>query len=197
MVLLESVPLVRCALRVSHPRAHQVAAGGGGLIYGRVFAFLFAQAAAEYIDILPIHAPSINLSTSSLPSMPGVAGVAAACPKRTRTKEPVQRSTPNTARAHACADMRRFTKLEGLAMGYNLLTTCPAIFTLRHLRRLDLNDNQLRTIPSALSSLTALEHLNLANNHLVALPRLLAPLSQLRTLSVHGNAALQGAPRLV
>jgi Leucine-rich repeat (LRR) protein len=93
--------------------------------------------------------------------------------------------------------MRRFTKLEGLAMGYNLLTTCPAIFTLRHLRRLDLNDNQLRTIPSALSSLTALEHLNLANNHLVALPRLLAPLSQLRTLSVHGNAALQGAPRLV
>lgn len=30
------------------------------------------QAAAQYIDTLPMDAPSLNLSTSSLPSMPGM-----------------------------------------------------------------------------------------------------------------------------
>jgi len=59
---------------------------------------------------------------------------------------------------------------------------------------LSLNDNQIRTLPSAIGALTALQTLQLDRNRLKTLPRDVGRLVSLRELSLFGNAAVRQLP---
>ena len=58
---------------------------------------------------------------------------------------------------------------------------------LKGLKHLSLSDNELETVPDALSKLKKLELLNLANNKLTKLPANIDQWVSLKTLLLNGN----------
>ena len=84
-----------------------------------------------------------------------------------------------------------FVGLNHLAMlelNSNQLTSLPPeIWLLRELRELDLKNNQLTVLPAGIGQLTRLESLWLSNNRLAELPTEIEQLTNLKRLDLHGN----------
>jgi Leucine-rich repeat (LRR) protein len=64
---------------------------------------------------------------------------------------------------------------------------------LNQIKRLDLNDLDLKVFPDELTRLSQLEHLNLSNNKLASLPESFGKLTQMKNLSL-GNNNLKSLP---
>ncbi|KAF9408307.1 hypothetical protein HW555_011976 [Spodoptera exigua] len=79
--------------------------------------------------------------------------------------------------------------LSALYLQNNALTTLPSdiFITLKHLKYLDLRDNQLTDIPTSIKLHCNLSHLLLQNNKLTTLPNELGTVPNLKVLQLGGN----------
>lgn len=72
--------------------------------------------------------------------------------------------------------------------GQGLRAISPTLFSsYRFLRRVDLNHNTLKYLPSEIGELRSLTHLDLSNNELTELPPEIGMLSKLKQLEVFDN----------
>ena len=82
--------------------------------------------------------------------------------------------------------LTELTSLEKLRLSWNRIKTLPQdLSNLKHLKKLDLCECQLREVGSALTELTSLEELNLSENPIKTLPQALSNLKHLKELSLH------------
>lgn len=82
---------------------------------------------------------------------------------------------------------QNFTQLKTLSLASNQLTTFPeSLGTLRHLDAVNLSDNKIRSLPESVGDLQVVE-LNLNRNQLASLPVSLSKCARLKVLRVEEN----------